>query len=135
MTTNPRLVSLTADIVAAYVSHNTAPAGDLPSLIQTVHKSLCTVETPAEPPVPAVPVRNSIGEDYLVCLEDGRKFKSLKRHLMAEYGMSPEDYRTKWGLASTYPMVAPSYAEARSALAKRIGLGRETRPGPKAVAG
>jgi predicted transcriptional regulator len=128
MNSNPRLVSLTADIVAAYVSHNSALAGELPGLIQTIHRSLRSAQAPVEPPVPAVPVRNSIGEDYLVCLEDGRKFKSLKRHLMAEYGMSPEAYRSKWGLASTYPMVAPSYAEARSALAKRIGLGRETRP-------
>jgi predicted transcriptional regulator len=110
------------------VSHNTANAGELPHLIHIIHKSLRSAETPTQPPVPAVPVRNSIGEDYLICLEDGRKFKSLKRHLMAEYGLSPQAYRTKWGLASTYPMVAPSYAEARSVLARRIGLGRETRP-------
>jgi predicted transcriptional regulator len=125
---NPRLVALTADIVAAYVSHNAAMANDLPVLIHTVHRSLQSAGAPRRAPVPAVPIRNSIAEDYLICLEDGRKFKSLKRHLRAEYGMSPEDYRAKWGLASTYPMVAPAYAAARSALAKQIGLGLATRP-------
>jgi predicted transcriptional regulator len=127
-TPNARLISLTADIVAAYVRRNAATVDDVPALIQQVHRTLRAVEAPGQPPVPAVPVRSSIGEDYLICLEDGRKFKSLKRHLMARYGLSPEDYRAKWGLASTYPMVAPAYAAARSALAKRIGLGRETRP-------
>jgi predicted transcriptional regulator len=123
-THKPRLVALTADIVAAYVSHNEAMANDLPHLIQTVHQSLQSAGAPVRAQVPAVPIRHSIADDYLVCLEDGRKFKSLKRHLKAEYDMSPADYRAKWGLASTYPMVAPSYAAARSALAKRSGLGR-----------
>ncbi|MDR3511693.1 MAG: MucR family transcriptional regulator [Caulobacteraceae bacterium] len=125
---DPRLVALTADIVAAYVSHNEAMANELPLLIHTVHRSLQTVERPARAPAPAVPIRNSIADDYLICLEDGRKFKSLKRHLRTEYDMSPEDYRAKWGLASTYPMVAPAYAATRSALAKQIGLGLTTRP-------
>jgi predicted transcriptional regulator len=125
---SPRLVWLTADIVAAYVRHNQAMINDLPVLIRMVHRSLQSAGAPPRPETPAVPVRNSIADDYLICLEDGRKFKSLKRHLKAEYDMSPEDYRAKWGLASTYPMVAPSYAAARSALAKRIGLGRTARP-------
>ena len=106
-------MALTADIVAAYVSHNEAMANELPLLIRTVHRSLQTVERPAPAPAPAVPIRNSIADDYLICLEDGRKFKSLKRHLRTEYDMSPEDYRAKWGLASTYPMVAPAYAATR----------------------
>jgi predicted transcriptional regulator len=125
-----RLVSLTADIVAAYVRHNPAMTNDLPVLIRTVHRSLQSAGAPVRPQVPAVPIRSSIADDYLICLEDGRKFKSLKRHLRAEYDMSPEDYRAKWGLASTYPMVSPAYAAARSALAKRIGLGRGARRGP-----
>jgi len=123
----PRLVSLTADIVAAYVRHNPAVANDLPVLIRTVHRSLQSVGAPVRPQVPAVPVRSSTGDDYLICLEDGRKFKSLKRRLKAEYDMSPAEYRSKWGLASAYPMVAPAYAAERSALAKRIGLGRGAR--------
>lgn len=123
-----RLVFLTADIVAAYVSHNLAAANELPLLIRTVHRSLQAVGQPNQTPTPAVPIRNSIADDYLICLEDGRKFKSLKRHLRAEYDMSPEDYRAKWGLASTYPMVAPAYAAKRSVLAKQIGLGLGARP-------
>lgn len=128
MTSSARsqLVSLTADIVAAYVRHNPAVPAELPFLIRSVHRSLWTVGAPSQPP--AVPVRSSIADDYLVCLEDGRRFKSLKRHLKAEYDLTPEAYRAKWGLASTYPMVAPAYAAERSALAKRIGLGRATRP-------
>ena len=123
----PRLVWLTADIVAAYVRHNTAMANELPALIRMVHLSLQSVAAPVRPKVPAVPVCSSIADDCLSCLDDGRKFKSLNRHLKAEYDMTPEDYLAKWGLASSYPMVAPAYAAARSALAKRIGLGRATR--------
>jgi predicted transcriptional regulator len=124
----PRLVALTADIVAAHVRHNAAPARDLPALIRAVHRSLRMAGGAGL--APPVSIRNSIAEDYLVCLEDGRKFKALTRHLKVEYDMSPEDYRAKWGLTSTYPMVAPAYAATRSALAKRIGLGRATRPKP-----
>ncbi len=121
--------SLTVDIVSAYVSKNPVPTGELVSLIGNVHKSLVTLyvgkrEDPAEPQKPAVPVKKSVHDDYIICLEDGKKFKSLKRHLNTHYGLSPDEYRRKWGLAADYPMVAPSYATARSALAKTMGLGR-----------
>jgi predicted transcriptional regulator len=122
------LVELTAEIAAAYVENNTVPASDLPALIGSIHRALANIEAPAAPvePVrtPAVSVRKSIGDDYLICLEDGRKFKSLKRHLRTKYNMSPEEYRAKWGLPRDYPMVAPSYAKARSDLAKQMGLGQ-----------
>ncbi len=123
------IIEMTADIVAAYVGANSVSAGDLPSLIQSVHRALSGVATGAEtaeaaPKEPAVPLKKSITPDYLVCLEDGRKFKSLKRHLRTKYNMSPEDYRGKWGLAKDYPMVAPNYARARSELAKQMGLGQ-----------
>jgi len=123
------LIEMTAEIVAAYVENNTVPTGDLPGLIQSVHRALASVSSGAEaveaaPKEPAVPVRRSITPDHLVCLEDGRKFKSLKRHLRTKYNMSPEDYRAKWGLAKEYPMVAPNYAKARSELAKQMGLGQ-----------
>jgi predicted transcriptional regulator len=123
------VIEMTADIVSAYVGNNTIATADLPSLIQSVHRALTSVSTGAEPvetapKEPAVPVRRSITPDYLVCLEDGRKFKSLKRHLRTKYNMSPEDYRAKWGLAKDYPMVAPNYAKARSELAKQMGLGQ-----------
>ncbi|HEX4743007.1 MAG TPA: MucR family transcriptional regulator [Caulobacteraceae bacterium] len=123
------IIEMTAEIVAAYVENNTVPSAELPGLIQSVHRALTgvtagpeTVEAP--PKEPAVPVRRSITPDHLVCLEDGRKFKSLKRHLRTKYNMSPEEYRTKWGLAKDYPMVAPNYAKARSELAKQMGLGQ-----------
>jgi predicted transcriptional regulator len=123
------IIEMTAEIVAAYVENNTVASADLPGLIQSVHRALTgvtagpeTVEAP--PKEPAVPVRRSITPDHLVCLEDGRKFKSLKRHLRTKYNMSPEEYRTKWGLAKDYPMVAPNYAKARSELAKQMGLGQ-----------
>ena len=123
------LIEMTADIVAAYVGANSVTSSDLPSLIQSVHRALTGVASgvdavEAAPKEPAVPVKKSITPDYLICLEDGRKFKSLKRHLRTKYNMSPEDYRAKWGLAKDYPMVAPNYAKARSELAKQMGLGQ-----------
>ena len=123
------VIEMTADIVSAYVGNNSVSANDLPSLIQSVHRSLSgvsggVVTVEVAPKEPAVPVKRSITPDYLVCLEDGRKFKSLKRHLRTKYNLSPEDYRAKWGLAKDYPMVAPNYAKARSDLAKQMGLGQ-----------
>jgi predicted transcriptional regulator len=122
------LLDLTAHIVANYVGNNSAPVGDLPALIKSVHAALSGVSAPqaapAEPQTPAVPVKKSITPDAIICLEDGRKFKSLKRHLRTKYNLSPEEYRAKWGLPKDYPMVAPNYAEARSALAKSMGLGQ-----------
>jgi predicted transcriptional regulator len=124
------LIELTADVVAAYVSNNPVPAGDLPNLISDVHAALGKVGTaseqaPADKPKPAVNPKRSVTDDYIICLEDGKKFKSLKRHLMTHYGLTPEQYREKWGLDSNYPMVAPNYAAARSQLAKKMGLGRK----------
>ena len=131
MEDQPELIPMTADIVAAYVSANAVPAADLPTLIHSVHRALTGVSAAAapEPPPkePAVPVKKSITPDYLICLEDGRKFKSLKRHLRTKYDMSPEEYRAKWGLPKDYPMVAPNYARARSELAKQMGLGQSGR--------
>ena len=123
------IIEMTADIVSAYVGNNSVSAADLPSLIQSVHRALSGVTAPAEPAEaapkePAVPVRRSIQPDFLICLEDGRKFKSLKRHLRTKYNLSPEDYRAKWNLPKDYPMVAPNYAKARSDLAKQMGLGQ-----------
>lgn len=125
-----QLIELSADIVSAYVSHNALSATDLPKLISSVHATLAGLggAVEAEAPVelkPAVPIKKSITPDYLICLDDGKKFKSLKRHLRTEYDMSPEEYRSKWGLPPDYPMVAPTYSEARSRLAKTIGLGRK----------
>jgi predicted transcriptional regulator len=125
------ILGLTAEIVSAHVSNNSVSVTDLPNLITEVHRTLATLGTsaPASPApepakqAPAVPVKKSITPDYLVCLEDGRKMKMLKRHLQTSYGMSPEQYREKWGLGSDYPMVAPNYAKIRSSLAKKIGLG------------
>ena len=135
-------IELAADIVSAYVSNNSVPTGDLPTLISDVHSALLrvgggTVEIPVEAPKPAIPVKKSVTPDYIVCLEDGKKFKSLKRHLRTQYNMSPDDYRAKWGLPKDYPMVAPNYAASRSALAKSMGLGRGgaakgAKPAPKA---
>jgi predicted transcriptional regulator len=129
-------IELAADIVSAYVSNNSVPASDLPGLINDVHAALLrvtsgTVPTVTEAPKPAVPVKKSITNDYIVCLEDGKQFKSLKRHLRTQYNMSPEDYREKWGLGADYPMVAPNYAKARSHLAKQMGLGQQRRRGRK----
>jgi predicted transcriptional regulator len=124
-------ITLTADIVAAHVSNNSVAVSDIPSLISNVHSALAGLATPAAAePVrqePAVSIRSSIKPDYIVCLEDGKKLKMLKRHLMTHYGMTPDDYRAKWGLAGDYPMVAPNYAEQRRTLAKAIGLGRKPR--------
>jgi predicted transcriptional regulator len=125
-------IELTADIVSAYVSNNSVPATDIPGLINQVHGALLRVssgqgELPLEPLKPAVSVKKSITNDYLICLEDGKKFKSLKRHLRTQYNMTPEQYREKWGLPPDYPMVAPNYAAARSQLAKQMGLGQQRR--------
>jgi predicted transcriptional regulator len=124
------IVSIAADIVAAYVSNNQVPVGELPKLIGDIHAALHGIGTPAtEPEVkqePAVAIRKSITSDYIICLEDGKKFKSLKRHIRVHYNLSPDDYRQKWNLPADYPMVAPSYAAIRSAMAKSIGLGRKT---------
>lgn len=123
------IIEMATDIVAAYVGNNAVPASELPQLLSGVHTALTKVAgdadlSNAEPAEPAVPVKKSITPDYLICLEDGRKFKSLKRHLRTKYDMSPEDYRRKWRLPADYPMVAPNYAKARSALAKKMGLGQ-----------
>ena len=130
------LLEMTADIVSAYVGNNSVEAATLPQLIQNIHTALSQISSgPVEPEPtpqePAVPVRKSITPDYLICLEDGRKFKSLKRHLRTKYDMSPEEYRAKWGLAKDYPMVAPNYAKARSDLAKQMGLGQGGRQAKK----
>src|SRR2546430_456924 len=130
------VIEMTADIVSAYVGNNSVSAADLPALIQSVHRAISGISSGAEaaeaaPKEPAVPIRRSITPDFLVCLEDGRKFKSLKRHLRTKYNMSPEDYRAKWGLAKDYPMVAPNYAKARSELAKQMGLGQGGRQAPR----
>lgn len=124
------LVELTEEVVSAYVGNNPVAAADLPSLISQVHSALGKTAAngdgaPAEKPVPAVNPKRSVTRDYIICLEDGKKFKSLKRHLMSHYGLTPQEYREKWGLAPDYPMVAPSYAEQRSKLARKMGLGRK----------
>jgi predicted transcriptional regulator len=141
------VLRLTAQIVAAHVEHNSVQADSLPSLIEKVYQTLRDVgQEPAEPakPVPAVPVKQSVKPDFIVCLEDGKKLKMLKRHLMTAYKMTPAQYRSRWSLPADYPMVAPSYAKVRSGLAKKIGLGRKSatppaRPaakrGPKSGAG
>lgn len=129
------LVTLTADIVAAHVSHNSVSIADLPILIANVHGALAGLGTAgtavAAKQEPAVSVRASIKPDYIICLEDGRKLKMLKRHLMSHYGMTPDAYRAKWGLPQDYPMVAPNYAEQRRGLAVKIGLGRKPGAGRK----
>ncbi|WP_396273656.1 MucR family transcriptional regulator [Hyphomonas sp.] len=124
-------VAYATGIVSAYVRNNTLQTNELPDLIRSVHAALMDLSRPPgevpEPPKPAVPVKKSIYKDYLICLEDGLKFKSLKRHLRSKYGISPEEYRARWGLPADYPMVAPGYSEKRSKLAKKMGLGRNTR--------
>jgi predicted transcriptional regulator len=126
----PDFVALAAQIVASYVGNHTVTPGDIPALLDDVHKALIRVARGARASQgaskPAVPPARSVTRDYIVCLEDGKKFKSLRRHLKSRYGMSPEQYRAKWGLAADYPMVAPNYAATRSALARKIGLGRRT---------
>jgi len=128
------VVELTADIVAAYVGNNAVPTTELPNLISDVFNALAnamagTIEKEAVEEKPAVPVRRSVTPDAVICLEDGKKFKSLKRHLRTHHNMTPEEYREKWGLGTDYPMVAPNYAEARSSLAKKMGLGQRRRRG------
>jgi predicted transcriptional regulator len=125
-------IQLTAEIVSAYVSNNSVPSSDLSALINQVHSALTRVssgqvDTSAEPLKPAISVKKSITPDHIVCLEDGKKFKSLKRHLRTQYSMTPEQYREKWALPADYPMVAPNYAAARSQLAKQMGLGQQRR--------
>jgi len=130
------LLELTTEIVVAHVGNNTLAVGDLPALIEDIYKTLSTLgETPEAPEAakPAVPVKRSVFPDYIVCLENGKKLKMLKRHLKTAYNMTPEDYREKWGLSADYPMVAPNYAKHRSALAKEIGLGTKSRKGRRAA--
>lgn len=133
--TELNLKEATVEIVAAFVSHNPLPASELPVVISNVHAALVQLGSPVsegdggtkaskEPLVPAVPIKKSVTDDYIVSLENGQKFKSLKRHLMTSYGMTPDQYRQKWDLPKDYPMVAPAYAKARSHLAKQLGLGR-----------
>jgi len=129
---NGSFIELTAEIVSAYVSNNTVPPGDIPGLINQVHAALSRVsgkpaDAPVEPLKPAVSLKKSVTPEHIVCLEDGKKFKSLKRHLRTQYNMTPEQYRDKWGLSADYPMVAPNYAAARSQLAKQMGLGQQRR--------
>ena len=133
MTEKPNLselLELTTEIVAAHVANNTVAVSDLPQLIQDIYKTLLAVGTLSltpERPQPAVPIKKSIFPDYVVCLEDGKKLKMLKRHLKTAYNMTPEEYRERWGLSPDYPMVAPNYAKHRSSLAKKIGLGTKPR--------
>jgi predicted transcriptional regulator len=127
--TEEETLRLATDIVAAYVSHNQVPASEIPNMIRSVHGTLGTLKNGAEaaakpPQKPAVPVRKSVTPDHIVCLEDGKKLKMLKRYLRTNYNMSPEEYRAKWGLPADYPMVAPNYAKQRSEFAKKIGLGK-----------
>lgn len=128
------LIDLTAEIVSAYVGNNMLRATDLPQLIQEIHTALNEISSSqgmvsGEPQKPAVNPKRSVHPDYIVCLEDGLKFKSLKRHIRTKYDLTPDSYRRKWGLPADYPMVAPNYAKARSALAKKMGLGRKPRKG------
>src|SRR5437868_5845735 len=128
-TRSAELAELTADIVSAYVSNNPLPVSGLPDMIASVHAALSGLGTPippvAEPQTPAVNPKKSVTPDFIICLEDGKKFKSLKRHLSTDFGLTPDAYRAKWGLPADYPMVAPNYAASRSELAKSIGLGRK----------
>ncbi|WP_114947077.1 MucR family transcriptional regulator [Microvirga calopogonii] len=134
----PNYIELCADIVSAYVSNNSVPAADLPSLLNSVYAALTKTtqgqqEEPKAELTPAVSVRKSVTPDYIICLEDGKKFKSLKRHLRSTYDMTPEQYRAKWSLPADYPMVAPNYAKARSELAKTMGLGQQRKKGAAPV--
>jgi len=132
------LLRMTTDVVAAYVSNNTLPTAQLAEVINAVYSSLKSLEgqvaeVQPEPRKPAIPIRKSVTPEFLICLEDGKKLKMLKRHLRSTYNMTPDEYRSKWGLAPDYPMVAPNYAERRSEFAKKIGLGRSTgRPSARA---
>ena len=125
------ILAYTSEIVAAHVAHNTVSAAELPRLIHDVHRALLSLSANArgsDRPHPAVPIKKSVTPDYIVCLEDGKKLKMLKRHLKTAYNMTPEEYRERWGLAVDYPMVAPNYAKRRSSLAKEIGLGTKQKP-------
>jgi len=128
---NADILSLTAEIASAHVSHNSVPANGVPSLIQEVYRTLTSIERGPAPvperPEPAVPVKKSITPDYIICLEDGKKLKMLKRHLKTSFNLTPDQYRERWGLGADYPMVAPRYAKHRSSLAKKIGLGTAPR--------
>jgi predicted transcriptional regulator len=130
-TNREELLALTTEIVSAYLSNNTLQTGEIPAVIEQVFKTLSNVNAEsgvsADRPQPAVPIKKSVTPDYIVCLEDGKKLKMLKRHLKTAYRMSPEEYRERWGLPSDYPMVAPNYAKQRSKLAKDIGLGTRSR--------
>jgi predicted transcriptional regulator len=129
---NAEILELTTEIVASYVSNNTVANGDLAGIIHDVYRAMTSLGTSvssAERPKPVVPVKKSVMPDYIICLEDGKKLKMLKRHLKTAYNMSPEDYRERWGLPADYPMVAPNYAKHRSSLAKKIGLGTKPRTG------
>jgi predicted transcriptional regulator len=132
-TANQDILGLTAEIVSAHVSNNPVSISDLPNLIQDVYRTLANMGQPAPPPAekpqPAVPIKKSITPEYLICLEDGRKLKMLKRHLKTAFNLSPDQYREKWGLPADYPMVAPNYTKHRSSLAKKIGLGTKPRGG------
>jgi len=126
----PDVLSLTAEIVAAHVSNNTVPLADLPTLIQQVFQTLSTIGTGTQEPPrpePAVPIKKSVTPDYIICLEDGKKLKMLKRHLKTAYNMTPDKYRERWGLPPDYPMVAPNYAKQRSQLARELGLGTKAK--------
>ena len=131
---SPEFLDLTTRIVAAHVSHNPIAVTDVPGLIATVHQALATLgpEEAAPRPEPAVPIKQSVKPEYIVCLEDGKKQKMLKRHLKTAHGMTPTEYRERWGLPRDYPLVSPNYAKHRSYLAKKIGLGRKTEPKVKA---
>src|SRR4051794_31824988 len=135
----PNYLELAADIVAAFVAHNSLPASDLPGLLSSVNQALQNLASgSSQQPVeekkePAVPIKKSVQPDYIVCLDDGKQFKSLKRHLRTAYNLTPDQYRAKWGLPPTYPMVAPNYAAARSELAKSMGLGQQGRRSEPAV--
>ena len=136
-TAKPDILGLTAQIVSAHIGHNAISADALPALIQSVFHTLATaaeVEPQPDAQTPAVPIKKSVFSDYIVCLEDGKKLKMLKRHLSNRFGLSPDQYRQKWGLPDTYPMVAPSYASHRSTLAKSYGLGRKPGAGKAVVA-
>jgi len=130
-----QIIAISADIIAAYVSNNPLPTSQLPDLIDRVYQSLSDLSGDPQPvedgnAIPAVPIKKSVHDDYIVCLEDGQKFKSLKRHILIRYGLTPDAYRQKWKLGADYPMVAPNYAAARSKLAKAMGLGTKTHVQP-----
>jgi predicted transcriptional regulator len=135
MKTHDELLALTADIVSSHFANNTVAPGDVPGVIESVYRTLAGLGSPVAAPAPkqepAVSIRSSIKPDFIICLEDGKKLKMLKRHLMTRYGMTPDDYRAKWGLPADYPMVAPNYAEQRRTLAKSIGLGTKRTAKPR----